>query len=74
MECKTKNTTKREEVVTSSKKESLYIRRRNLKGREIYHGLELIFAGVHKMERAREGVAVLLNDVWHGAVIDFGLN
>ena len=24
------------------------------------------------MERAREGVAVLLNDVWHSAVIDFG--
>ena len=23
------------------------------------------------MERAREGVAVLLNDVWHSAVIDF---
>ena len=25
------------------------------------------------MERAREGVAILLNDVWHSAVIDFGL-
>ena len=24
------------------------------------------------MERARKGVAVLLNDVWHIAVIDFG--
>ena len=24
------------------------------------------------MERDREGVAVLLNDVWHSAVIDFG--
>ena len=24
------------------------------------------------MERAREGVAFLLNDVWHSAVIDFG--
>ena len=24
------------------------------------------------MERAREGVAVLLNDVWHSAMIDFG--
>ena len=23
------------------------------------------------MERAREGVAILLNDVWHNAVIDF---
>ena len=24
------------------------------------------------MERAREGVAVLLNDVWNIAVVDFG--
>ena len=24
------------------------------------------------MERAREGVAILLNDAWHSAVIDFG--
>ena len=31
-----------------------------------------IIAGVQEMERTREGVAVLLNDVWHSAVIDFG--
>ena len=24
------------------------------------------------MERAREAVAILLNDVWHSAVVDFG--
>ena len=24
------------------------------------------------MKRARKGVAILLNDVWHSAVIDFG--
>ena len=24
------------------------------------------------MERAREGVAILLKDVWHSAVVDFG--
>ena len=24
------------------------------------------------MKRAREGVAIQLNDVWHSAVIDFG--
>ena len=24
------------------------------------------------MERARKGVAILLNDVWHRTVIDFG--
>ena len=34
-------------------------------------GVNSIFAGVQEMERAREGVAVLLNDVWHSAVIDF---
>ena len=31
-----------------------------------------IIAGVQEMERAREGVAVLLNDVWRSAVVDFG--
>ena len=25
------------------------------------------------MERAREGVAVLLNDVWHSAVVNLGV-
>ena len=25
-----------------------------------------------QMERAREGMAILLNDMWHSAVIDFG--
>ena len=29
-------------------------------------------AGVQEIERAREGVAILLNDVGHSAVIDFG--
>ena len=31
-------------------------------------GVNGIFAGVQEMERAREGVAVLLSDVWHSAV------
>ena len=31
-----------------------------------------IIAGVRKMERAREGMAIILNDVWHSAVVDFG--
>ena len=35
-------------------------------------GVNGIIAGVKEMERARKGVAVLLNDVWHNAVIDFG--
>ena len=28
--------------------------------------------GVHEMERARERVAILLNDVWHSAVVKSG--
>ena len=28
--------------------------------------------GVEEIERARKGVTILLNDVWHSAVIDFG--
>ena len=35
-------------------------------------GVNGIIAGVQKMERAREGVAILLNDVWDSAVVDFG--
>ena len=31
-----------------------------------------IIAGVQEMERARKGVVILLNDVWHSAVVDFG--
>ena len=29
------------------------------------------FHGVQDIERTREGVAVLMRDVWHNAVIDF---
>ena len=36
-------------------------------------GVNGITVGVQEMERAREGVAILLNDVWHSAVIDFRL-
>ena len=35
-------------------------------------GVNGIIAGVQEMERPREGVAILLNDVWHIGVIDFG--
>ena len=35
-------------------------------------GVNGIIAGVQEMERSKEGMAVLLNDVWHNAVIDFG--
>ena len=39
---------------------------------ESYHGVNGIIAGVQEMERDREGVAILLNDVWCSAVIDYG--
>ena len=31
-----------------------------------------IIVGVQEMKRPKEGLDVLLNDVWHSAVIDFG--
>ena len=34
-------------------------------------GFNVIFASVQEMERARERVALLLNDVWHSAVVKF---
>ena len=34
-------------------------------------GVNGIIGGVQEMERAREGVAILLNDVCYTAVIDF---
>ena len=42
-----------------------------LDGDKIERKWRSIIAGVQEMERAMEGVAVLLNDVWHSAVIDF---
>ena len=41
------------------------------KGEVSWSGVNVIFAGVQEMERAREGVAVLLNDVWHSAVVKY---
>ena len=35
-------------------------------------GVNGISAGIQEMERARKGEAILLNDVWHSAVMDFG--
>ena len=35
-------------------------------------GVNDIIAGVQAVERTREAVAVLSNDVWHSTVIDFG--
>ena len=55
--------TKREEVVNIFKKG---------KGEVSWLRVNFIIAGVQEMERAREGVAVLLNDVWHSAMVKFG--
>ena len=42
------------------------------KGEISWTEVNVIFAGVHDMERAKEGVAVLLNGVWHNAVVNSG--
>ena len=36
------------------------------------YGVNVILTSVQEMERAREVVAVLLNDVWHSAVVKSG--
>ena len=71
------DTTKREEVVDvfrERKFELLALMETKLEGnREIsWCEVDFITAGIQEMERAREGVALLLNDVWHSAVIEFG--
>ena len=35
-------------------------------------GVNGILTSVQKIERARKGVSILLNNGWHSAVIDFG--
>ena len=42
------------------------------KGEVSWWGANVIFTGVHEIERAREEVAVLLNDVWHSAMVKYG--
>ena len=41
-------------------------------GEVSWAGVNVTFAGVQEMKRAREGVAVLLYDVWHSAVVKSG--
>ena len=38
---------------------------------EISYEVNGVIARVQGMERAREGVAILLNNVWHSAMIDW---
>ena len=71
------DTTKREEVVDIFKRgkfELLALTKTKLKGEGEVSWVEVnvISSGIQKMERAREGVAVLLVDVWHSAVVKDG--
>ena len=43
------------------------------KGKVSCSGVNVIFAGVHEMETTREGVAILLNDVWYSAMENLGV-
>ena len=70
-------TAKREEVVDvfrEGKFELLALTETKLKGNgEVsLRGVNSITTGVQEIERAREGVVILLNDVGHCAVIEFG--
>ena len=62
------------EVFREGKFELLALTETKLKGKgEVSPcGVNGIIAGIQEMERAREGVAILLNDVCHSAVVDFG--
>ena len=62
------------DVFINGKFELLALTETKLKGNgEVsWCGVNGIIAGVHEMERTREGVAVLLNDVWQSAEINFG--
>ena len=62
------------DVFKEGKFELLTLMETKLKGNgEVsWCGVNFTFAGVQEMERAREGVTILLNDIWHSAVIDFG--
>ena len=42
------------------------------KGEVSWVGVNGIISGVEEVERAREGVAILLSDVWHSAVVKHG--
>ena len=60
------------DVFREGKFELLALTETKLKGNEDvpWCGVNFIITGVHRMERAKEGMAILLNDVWHSAMID----
>ena len=62
------------DVFREGKLELLVLTKTKLKGNGAvsWCGVNGIIAGVQEMERGRKGVAILLNDVWHSVVVDFG--
>ena len=70
------NTTKGEEVVVINKGkiELVALTETKLKGNGEVSGCEIngIISCIQEMERAREGVAVLLSSVWYSAVVKHG--
>ena len=62
------------EVFKEGKFELLAVMEMKLKGNGEVSWCEVngIIASVNEMERARKDVAILLNDVWHSALVDFG--
>ena len=70
-------TVNREEVVDilrEGKFKLLALMEAKLKGNGevLWCGINGIIADVQEMERAREGVDILWNNLWHSSVIDFG--
>jgi exonuclease III len=41
------------------------------KGEDVWCGVKCVYAGVNENVRAREGVAILLSDVWHRSMVGF---
>ena len=62
------------DIFREGKFELLALMGTKLKGNEevSWCGVKGISASVQEMERVMEGVAILLNNVWHSAGIDFG--
>ena len=42
------------------------------KGEVSWYGVNGIIAGVQEVERAMEEIAILLNNVWYSAMVNFG--
>ena len=61
-------------VFREVKWELLALTETKLKGNGVasYCGVNDIIADLQEMERARERVSILLSDVWHSTVVDFG--